>query len=136
MPVKKHFYYSLKTIILLPLIVFFSDIIFKYNFGVETYIGYKIDKIFHFFGGLVISISTAGILCNLKYKRMILLQDEKVFRLLIFGILCFTVIVWEIYEYLVFHPDEHLNYTDTISDMIWGLAGGIIAMVVIKRLDY
>ena len=136
MPVKKPFYYSLKTIILLPLIVFFSDIIVKYNFGVETYIGYNIDKIFHFFGGLVISILTAGILCNLKYKRMILLQDEKVFRLLIFGILCFTVIVWEIYEYLVFHPDEYLNYTDTISDMIWGLAGGIIAMVVIRRLNY
>ena len=136
MPVKKPFYYSLKIIILLPLIVFFADIVFIYVFGIKTISVLKIDKILHFFGGLSISISTAGILCNLTYKRMILLQDEKVFRILIFGILCFTIIVWEIYEYLFFHPDEYLNYTDTISDMIWGLAGGIIAMVVIRRHDY
>ena len=136
MPVKKPFYYSLKIIILLPLIVFFADIVFIYVFGIKTISVLKIDKILHFFGGLSISISTAGILCNLIDKRMILLQDEKVFRLLIFGILCFTVIVWEIYEYLFFHPDEYLNYTDTISDMIWELAGGIIAMVVIRRLNY
>ena len=134
MPVKKPFYYSLKIIILLPLIVFFADIVFIYVFGVKTISVLKIDKILHFFGGLTISISTAGILCNLTYKRMILLQDEKVFRLLIFGILCFTVIVWEVYEYLVFHPNEYLNYTDTISDMICGLIGGLFVMFFIRRL--
>ena len=95
MTVKKPCYSSIKIIVLLPLLVFFADMIYKYFFGEETYNVYMIDNIFHLFGGISISISTAGILWHLIQRKIIVLQDAKVFGFLVFGFLCLVVISWE-----------------------------------------
>ena len=129
MTVKKPCYSSIKIIVLLPLLVFFADMIYKYFFGEETYNVYMIDNIFHLFGGISISISTAGILWHLIQRKIIVLQDAKVFCFLVFGFLCFVVISWEIYEYIVLYPMEFMTYGDLIVDMICGLIGGSIALI-------
>jgi len=128
MTVKKPCYSSIKIIVLLPLLVFFADMIYKYFFGEETYNVYMIDNIFHLFGGISISISTAGILWHLIQRKIIVLQDAKVFCFLVFGFLCFVVISWEIYEYIVLYPMEYMTYADLIVDMICGIMGGLISL--------
>jgi hypothetical protein len=128
MTVKKPCYSSIKIIVLLPLLVFFADMIYKYFFGEETYNVYMIDNIFHLLGGMVISTSTAGVLWHLIQRKIIVLQDAKVFCFLVFGFLCFVVISWEIYEYIVLYPMEYMTYADLIVDMICGIMGGLISL--------
>ena len=134
MAIEKPYFASIKIIVLIPLIVFFGQIVYKYFFGDETYNLYMVDKIFHFFGGVGISISSAGVLWNLLRREIIVLQDEIVFRFLVFGFLCFVVISWEIYEYIVLYPDKYMTYADIIVDMICGLIGGLIAFLYCIRI--
>jgi len=88
-----------------------------------------VDKIFHLFGGISVSISAAGVVWQLLRRGIIVLQDKIVFGFLVFGFLCFVIISWEIYEYIVFYPQKYLTYTDLIIDMICGLIGGLIALL-------
>ena len=128
MTVEKPYYSSIKIIVLLPLLVFLVDMFYKYIFGEETYNVYKIDNISHLFGGISISISTAGVLWHLIQRKIIVFQDAKVFGSLVFGFLCLVVISWEVYEYIVFYPMKYMTYTDLIEDMICGLMGGLIVL--------
>ena len=109
------------------------QIVYQYIFGDETYNLYMVDKIFHFFGGIGISISSAGVLWQLVQRKIIVLQDKIVFGLLVFGFLCFVIISWEIYEYFFIYPQKYMTYNDLIIDMICGLAGGLFAMYFVRR---
>ena len=134
MALEKPYYSSIKIIILMPLLVFFGQIVYKYIFGEETYHVYMVDKIFHFFGGIGISISTAGVLLQLLRRKIIVLQDEIVFGFLVFGFLCFVIISWEIFEYIFLYPDKYMIYPDLIIDMICGLIGGIFSLLFCIRI--
>ena len=134
MILEKPYFSSLKIIVLVPLLVFFGQIVYIHFFGKETYNFYMVDKIFHLFGGIGISISSAGVLWNLLRREIIVLQDEIVFRFLVFGFLCFVVISWEIYEYIVLYPDKYMTYADLIIDMICGLIGGIFSLLFCIRI--
>ena len=134
MGLEKPYYSSIKIIVLMPLLVFFGAIVYGYIFGEETYNVYMVDKIFHFFGGIGISISTAGVLLQLLRRKIIVLHDEIVFSILVFGLLCFVIISWEIYEYIVLYPEKYLTYADLIIDMICGLIGGVIALLFCIRI--
>ena len=131
---EKPYYSSIKIIVLLPLIVYISSRLFTNIFGEETFQLYMVDKIFHLFGGISISISAAGVVWQLLRRGIIVLQDKIVFGLLVFGFLCFVIISWEIYEYIVFYPREFMTYTDLIVDMICGLIGGIISLLFCIRI--
>ena len=135
MTVEKPYYFSIKIIVLLPLLVFLVDMAYKYIFGEETYNVYKIDNISHLFGGISVFISTAGILWHLVHREIIVLQDSKVFGFLVFGFLCFVIISWEIYEYIFLYPHKNMTYTDLIVDMICGLIGGLIALLFCIRIE-
>ena len=135
MTVEKPYYSSIKIIVLLPLLVFLVDMAYKYIFGEETYNIYNVDNISHLFGGISIFISTAGVLWNLVDRDIIVLQDEKIFGALVFGFLCFVIISWEIYEYIVIYPQKYMTYTDLIIDMICGLIGGLIALLICIRIE-
>ena len=74
------------------------------------------------------------LLWHLVQREIITLQDENVFRILVFGLLCFVVIGWEILEYILQIEPDYLTYTDTISDMICGLIGGLSAMLFLRKL--
>ena len=113
----------------MPLLVFLGQIVYKHFFGEETFQLYMVDKIFHLFGGISISISAAGVLWHLIQRKIIVLQDAKVFGFLVFGFLCFVIISWEIYEYIVLYPEKYMTYADLIIDMICGLIGGLIALI-------
>ena len=134
MTVEKPYYSSIKIIVLLPLLVFLVDMAYKYIFGEETYNVYNVDNISHLFGGISIFISTAGVLWNLVHRDIIVLQDSKVFGFLVFGFLCFVIISWEIYEYVVLYPDKYMTYADLIIDMICGLIGGIFSLLFCIRI--
>ena len=130
---KKPFYASITTIVFLPLVVFFICGILIFLFGMRTFEENKIDSIVHGFGGGSACLSSAGVLWHLARREIITLQDENVFRFLVFGFLCFVIIGWEIFEYIVLYPFEFLTYTDTISDMICGLIGGLVAMLFFRK---
>jgi hypothetical protein len=129
---KKPFYSSITIIVFLPLAVFFICGILIL-FGMSPLEENKIDNVVHGFGGGSACLSSAGVLWHLVRRQIIKLQDENVFRLLVFGFLSFVIIGWEIFEYIVFYPDEVLTYTDTISDMICGLIGGLFAMYFLRK---
>ena len=93
----------------------------------------RIDKVFHILGAVSIYFSAAGILWHLVRRKMIDLHDANVFRMLVYGFLCFVVISWEILEYIVDIGPEYLTYSDTVTDMICGLIGGLFAMFLIRR---
>ena len=134
MGIEKPYYSSIKIIVLMPLIVFLGAIVYEYIFGEENYNVYMVDKIFHFFGGIGISISTAGVLWQLLRREIIVLQDEIVFGFLVFGFLCFVIISWEIFEYIFLYPDKYMIYADLIIDMICGLIGGIFSLLFCIRI--
>ena len=121
------------TIVFLPLVVFVIDGILILLFGMRTLEENKIDNIVHGFGGVSVCLSSAGVLWHLMRWEIITLQDENVFRFLVFGLLCFVVIGWEILEYIVLYPNEFLTYIDTLSDMICGLIGGLFAMLFFRK---
>ena len=134
MVLEKPYYSSIKIIVLMPLLVYFSSKLFSNIFGEETFHLYMVDKIFHLFGGVSISISAAGVLWQLLRRGIIVIQDEIVFGCLVFGFLCFVIISWEIYEYIAFYPRKYMTYTDLIVDMIFGLIGGLIALLFCIRI--
>ena len=121
--------------IALPVLVFCVNQILVYVFGVKVISANPIDKIFHVVGGLSISISAAGILWQLMYRKIIALKGPLVFHLLVFGFVCFMVISWEIYEYFFIFPilPETISYSDTLTDMMCGLAGGLLPIFFIRR---
>ena len=119
---------------MIPLIVFIGACVYEYILGKETFNVYMVDKIFHLFGGIGISISAAGVLWQLLRREIIVLQDKIVFGFLVFGFLCFVIISWEIYEYIVLYPEKYLTYADLIIDMICGLIGGVIALLFCIRI--
>ena len=129
------FYSKIATIIFLLPLIFSLNIALAIVYGVETLDEYRIDKVFHILGGISISLSAAGVLWHLIHQNKILLQDANVFRALVFGIVCFAVIGWEIFEYLALFPlfPNVISYSDTIIDMICGLAGGLFAMYFVRR---
>ena len=135
MELEKPYYSSIKIIVLMPLLVFLGQIVYKHFFGEETFQLYMVDKIFHLFGGIGISISAAGVLWQLLRREIIVLQDKIVFGFLVFGFLCFVIISWEIYEYIVIYPQKYMTYTDLIVDMIFGLIGGLIALLICIRFE-
>ena len=130
---RKPFYSSITIIVLLPLAVFLINGILMFVVGTRTLVEYKIDNVIHVFGGASICLSSAGILCHLMRRQIIMLQDENVFCFLVFGFLCFVVIGWETLEYVILYPHEFLTYTDTISDMICGLIGGLFAISFFRK---
>ena len=130
---RKPFYSSITIIIFLPLAVFFVWGVLLILFGMKILEENNIDSIVHGVGGVSTCLSTAGVLWHLVRREIITLQDENVFRFLVFGFLCFVVIVWEILEYIVFYPFEYLTYTDTLLDMICGLIGGLFAMLFFRK---
>ena len=127
-------FFSSIMIIMLPLLVICVNQSLEIFFGMKFVAETPTDMIFHVLGGASISMSTFGVLWHLVHRELMVLQDEKVIRFLVFGFLCFAVISWEIFEYIVFYPSEYLTYTDTISDMICGLIGGLFVMFFIRRL--
>ena len=129
---KKPFYSSITIIVFLPLAVFFICGILIL-FGMSPLEENKIDNVVHGFGGGSACLSSAGVLWHLVRRKVIALQDENVFRFLVFGSLCFVVIGWELLEYLVYYTVCFLTYVDTISDMICGLIGGVFTMLFLRR---
>jgi hypothetical protein len=129
---KKPFYSSTVTIISLPLLVFLANGIGIFLFGTEGIQENKIDNVLHGFGGASVCISSAGVLWHLVRRELIVLQDKNMFRFSVFGFLCFVVIGWEVLEYIVLYPSELLTYTDTMSDMICGLFGGLLTMLFFR----
>ena len=137
---KKPFYSSKTIIILFPLLVFLLNIALIPLFGFRALDEFRVDKIFHVVGGVAISVSVAGVLWHLVGRGIIELHNVNVFRVLVFGCLCFVVISWEIVEYIFIFPlyPEYIAssssvYSDTVTDMIWGLVGGLFAMLFIRR---
>ena len=130
---EKPFYSSITIILLMPLMVFFIAIALTYYFGADIINEYKIDKIIHIIGGVIISFSIAGILRHFSDRAIITLQDKNMFLVIVFGLVCFAVITWEIFEYFIDFEPEYLTYSDTITDMIYGLIGGLFGILFIRR---
>ena len=124
---------SIAIIILLPLTVFSMNIILIFFVGMKVVNETILDLLLHTLGGISISISIAGVLWHLAHRRIIVVHDVAIYRVLVFGLVCFVVICWELLEFILYtHPDI-LTYPDTITDMCCGLVGGLLGMFSIPR---
>ena len=133
---RKPFYSSKTVIIFLPICIWLLYEIAVVVLRQKTMGDNYLDKVFHFVGAASIYFAAAGILWHLVQRKVIEIHDANVFRLLAYGILCFVIIGWEIMEYLGdLITSGYLTYPDTITDMICGLAGGLIAMVCFRQPD-
>ena len=133
---QKPFYSSKTVIIFLPICIWLLYEIAVVVIRQKGIAENPLDKVFHFVGAVSMYFSAAGILWHLVQRKVIEIHDANVFRLLAYGILCFAVIGWEIMEYLgnIIDPGELTN-PDTVTDMISGLAGGLLAMLCFRQPD-
>ena len=76
---EKPIYYSIPIIILMPILVIILVSVCKLFFGLQVVSESWLNKLFHFLGGVSISISTAGILWHFQQQKKIELIDTKVF---------------------------------------------------------
>ena len=131
---QKPFYSSKTVIIFLPICIWILYEIAVVVIRQKGIAENPLDKVFHFVGAVSIYFSAAGILWHLVQRKVIEIHDANVFRLLAYGILCFAVIGWEIMEYLgnIIDPGVLTN-PDTVTDMISGLAGGLLAMLCFRQ---
>jgi hypothetical protein len=126
------FYAVPMLIVLPPLLIFILNVCLILLFGMKLMDDYMIDKLLHVLGGVSISYSFAGILWHLIRRNAITLQDQTVYRAVVFGFLCFVVIAWEVFEFIIAFKAEFLTYSDTITDMICGLIGGALVCSVLR----
>ena len=126
-------YFSSKFIIFLPLIVLVFNQSLVYFYGIEKIGINPIANIFHFFGGLSIVLSSVGIMSHLHNKNLININCFFIFYCMMIGALCFSIIMWEIYEFVFVYPyyPEYLGYEDTIIDMILGFSGGFFGTIIV-----
>ena len=131
---QKPFYSSKTVIIFLPICIWILYEIAVVVIRQKGIAENPLDKVFHFVGAVSMYFSAAGILWHLMQRKVIEIHDANVFRLLAYGILCFVIIGWEIMEYLgnIIDPGELTN-PDTVTDMISGLAGGLLAMLCFRQ---
>ena len=131
---QKPFYSSKTVIIFLPICILILYEIAVVLLRQKTMHENYLDKVFHFVGAVSMYFSAAGFLWHLVQRKVLEIHDANVFRLLAYGILCFAVIGWEIMEYLgnIIDPGELTN-PDTVTNMISGLAGGLLAMLCFRQ---
>ena len=133
---QKPFYSSKTVIIFLPICIWILYEIAVVVIRQKGIAENPLDKVFHFVGAVSMYFSAAGILWHLVQRKIIEIHDANVFRLLAYGILCFAVIGWEIMEYLGnLITSGYLTNPDTVTDMISGLAGGLLAMLCFRQPD-
>jgi len=131
---EKPLFASRLVIIYLPLVILVTSWLLTFFFGVKQLDRLFIDKLFHVIGGFSASMSVAGVIWHLDTRQLLVVNFTVVFYVLIYGCLSFIIISWEIAEYLLFQ--EFMTYSDTISDMVFSLFGGLCALLAISRINY
>ena len=127
------FFSSIKAIVFPPVLIFAANGLLIVFLGINVLDENRIDKLFHIAGGSCASTSMAGIFWRLAQRKTLELGDVGVFLLLVFGALCFIVIGWELLEYVLFPYTQANPYSDTITDMVCGLIGGLGAILTIWK---
>jgi len=120
-------------IVLFPLTILILCICLTIQFGQTLLNNLFIDKLFHVLGGIVASISIAGVIWHFSQKNLISITDPIAFRLLVFGLLCFVIICWEIIEYVFGRDILVLTYADTIFDFAYSLIGGVCGYLILRN---
>jgi len=93
----------------------------------------------HFLGGLWVGLSVLWFV--FLSKRLTVNIPQTAFSTFVTGVLLVFIvaIVWEIFEYVVqvFIPREiPYDILDTLSDIFWGLMGGVTASFSFSRKRY
>ena len=130
----KPLFASRLVIIYVPLAILLTSSLLTFFFGIQQLDRLFIDKLFHVIGGFSASMSVAGVIWHLDTRQLLVVNFTVIFYVLIYGCLSFIIISWEIAEYLLFQ--EFMTYSDTISDMVFSLFGGLCALLAISRINH
>jgi len=130
----KQFPKSLLAFIFLILIFQAIAIIFYWYWRIWWF-----DMPMHFLGGLWVGLSVLWFV--FLSKRLTVNIPQTAFSTFVTGVLLVFIvaIVWEIFEYVVqvFIPREiPYDILDTLSDIFWGLMGGVTASFSFSRKRY
>ena len=131
----KPFYSNIFIVFVPPFVIFFVNLLLIFLIGGKAIEHYSIDKLLHCLGGSTICLSGLGILWHLKDLGIVHQIDLVISYCLVFGLLCFSIICWELIEYFVGYSSELLTYADTISDITIGLVSGITTLVVLGTIE-
>ena len=131
-------FYSTALGLSAPLIVLGLNQLLMLCYGTQFVSTQPVDKLFHVVGGASIAISAAGLVWHLTKRKLFVIQDSWTCKILIVGSVSFSVVAWEIFEYIFIFPiyPMTLGYVDTITDMSLGLAGGAVLTVLISSPNY
>jgi uncharacterized membrane protein YjdF len=93
------------------------------------------DSVMHFVGGLVAALSIYGMLSLAQDRNYLRIDDSRVFRLLVIGLVAMVALGWEVLEYLLdtyAGTEWQLTIADTIKDQLLGVLGAGVAALRLK----
>jgi hypothetical protein len=106
--------------------------------GFNAYIVFPwLDMPTHFCGGMAI---TYFYLVAITYSQVVIGDIPKLVQsLLALGLTAITAVVWEFLEYfsdMALDTKMNLGVADTLSDLFFGLIGGVVVLVLLARSSY
>ena len=116
---------------LAPVIVLLIHIILLF---LGLYSDYEwIDIPMHFLGGFAVAITFVLLLKLLQEKKLFGRSHWLVFFVFIISLVCLIAVLWEFSEFIldkITHFNIQLSVADTLSDLLFGLLGGIFGFAV------
>ena len=115
----------------MPVVLYGFGIAFSYAFPHDLYKVYpQLDNVMHFLGGASITYGAWLLLDRYHWSGSAFSSLPRWLKLVFIACIVVTVaVLWEWYEYLL-HVLALLpiqTYLDTLTDLFFGMAGGIIA---------
>jgi len=126
---------TLKRAAWAPLLVFFGFVgLAKFS---DLYVNFpNFDMPTHFFGGLAMAYFFTVALCN--YQSITGQMHKSIILLLSVSLTATTAVFWEFLEFIAdrgFGSHLNLGVTDTLSDLLMGIAGAIAYALIEHRRD-
>ena len=93
------------------------------------------DSLMHVAGGLVAALSFYGMLGMAEDRRLLTIDDVRVLRLLLVGLVALVTIAWEVFEFLLdayVGTSWQLSIADTLKDQLLGVLGAVVVVLRIR----
>lgn len=115
-----------------PLLVYLFHVIADRAFQAYNRIP-PLDIPMHFFGGVVIAYFFHRACWNASHLGLLAPYHPATHRLLVFGMVGTTTVVWEFAENIADHlfgTHGQVDLDDTMLDMFLGMAGGLVFLIL------
>lgn len=95
------------------------------------------DELAHFITPLCLTILISYVILKVQYNRYWLPVPS--FSLHVLSSIVLLAVGWEIYEFILFSffgDVIKMNLADTITDLIYGISGSIVGLILVHKVDF